>query len=75
MVLQRAVQFACGNAVVCETEEEAKRLCFDDRVVNKVCNMPHVHMACVAVLRTHNALLLHSLILCCFPQNTAHCRP
>ncbi len=30
--LQRAVQYAVGNAVVCETEEECKHLCFGSRV-------------------------------------------
>eukprot|EP00048_Salpingoeca_helianthica_P017482 m.237445 g.237445 ORF g.237445 m.237445 type:complete len:1238 (+) comp21141_c0_seq1:100-3813(+) len=30
--IQKAVMHACGNAVVCDSEDEAKRLCFDQGV-------------------------------------------
>eukprot|EP00730_Choanoeca_flexa_P000570 TRINITY_DN10252_c0_g1_i3.p1 TRINITY_DN10252_c0_g1~~TRINITY_DN10252_c0_g1_i3.p1 ORF type:complete len:991 (+),score=395.20 TRINITY_DN10252_c0_g1_i3:179-2974(+) len=33
--IQKAVLYACGNAVVCETEKEAKRLCYDTSDVSK----------------------------------------
>ena len=32
---QRAVQYAVGNSVVCETEEESKRLCYDSKAAKK----------------------------------------
>ncbi|EGD76402.1 hypothetical protein PTSG_07521 [Salpingoeca rosetta] len=37
--IERAVQYACGNAVVCETEKEAKRLVFSEGAASKTVSL------------------------------------
>ena len=57
--VQRALQFACGNALVCDTMEEARKVAFggpERRRVSPVCNM------CVTVECVHlNVKCAHSV--------------
>ena len=66
--VQRALQFACGNALVCDTMEEARKVAFggpERRRVSPVCNMcvtvecvhlnVNVHVLCIVLVLVHVA--------------------
>ncbi len=46
---KKALQFACGNALVCENAEDARRLAFGGAYRHKVC--------CTSVFKTVNRIL------------------
>ena len=41
---QRALQFACGNAVVCDTMEEARKVAFGGSERRKVVSVTNLHV-------------------------------
>ena len=53
--VQKALQYACSNTVVCETELEAKRICFDEKAASTAvtldgsncCPFPMILSSCI----------------------------